>query len=197
MKTTYFLKFLFLLAPFIIWGQPSPEFDLPTDQSYPGYRIKGRVTIEGVNADPADWIGIFDPNYQCIGLATIAISGVTGQSSIVNTIPLQVDNPTDDPSGDGGLECITNIEILPGISYFFSGCEQISLIFYDASTGLFYLYPTTFTHVDVNSNLYVDALENDNQVINFTGPPTEILPIQLLFSRQKLFMKLFYWIGHP
>lgn len=170
-----------ILSNNLVWAQPS-EFTLtPTGDRFPGYQVRGTVHLNGLPVTNNDWIAAFDPapgGYVCSGRFKVNAS-----SKFVFTVT--VNNP--DTPIDGGIDCTNISGSIP--PYTYSGCEPFTLFLWQASTGNFYQYtssgnPVEFEHIDVSFvDGRVDALADGDQIINFTGPPTLVLPVELLYFR--------------
>lgn len=182
-KTSYFL-FVFhvlILTGGFAWAQPT-EFTLaPTADRLPGYQIRGTARINGQPASSNDWVAIFDPGpaYVCSGRAQVTMS-----SGFVFTTT--VNNPLTMP--DGGIDCTNISGDIPPLA--FSGCENFTLFIWQHSTGSFFQYnssgtPVEFDYVNIvnPSNNRVDAFEDGATIWDFTGSPTLVLPVELLYFR--------------
>lgn len=181
-KTT--LSILFLFNGLFLMAQPAEFVLAPSNQRLTGYSAVGNITLNGNPAVSGDWVGVFDPNLICSGFGPVVPFSGNGTFSI----SLAVDKPGDAPL-DGGINC-TLLGPNPPLAGSFINCETFTLVYWKQSTGEFYMYPTSaaptsFSHVDADFDLRVDALQNNMQVLNFTGPalPPGALPVELLFFR--------------
>ncbi|MCB0610372.1 MAG: hypothetical protein KDD12_21800 [Lewinella sp.] len=150
----------------------------PSEFSYNGSEsaklFAARIQFEGSPAQIGDYVAAFDPDYNCAGTGLVSSNGVFALTTF-NVF-------SKDAFGDGEIDCTP-------------GCEPFTLIYWRMSDGMFYQVPNAsspimIAYVDANNDGYIDGYSTNDAIfsgvtLNFNGPPTTVLPIELLYFQGK------------
>lgn len=164
------LIFTALACSTLFAQQPPPEFSNrnagggdPTDF----LSVFGTIQVDGVAATPnADWIALFDPNFNTAGLEQLEDGGAFGTIMPITAVEKDIEDATS--TGDEGISGCMGTGGGPG-------CEGFYFVYYQASSQNYYIYPQAPPSGDESLATlfdYESSMTNPTIVDGFADPTT-------------------------